>query len=77
MSMLHPDDQAYYWIRAAEELERAAQAKDSSVAAVHHELAYRYGALAAQEGPATPKLTLVEGLMDESAPENMTRQRAS
>lgn len=58
-------DAAYYWIRAAEELERAEQAVNPTVAAVHHDLAYRYGARAATEqaltgnanGEADPWLT--------------------
>lgn len=59
--MLHPDDHTYYWIRAAEEFERGGQTNDSIVAAVHYELAYRYGTLAAQSGTGAPRLTLVEG----------------
>lgn len=42
------NDTAYYWIRAAEELEKAAQAVNPAVAAVHHDLAFRYGARAAR-----------------------------
>lgn len=59
--MLHRDDHDYFWVRAAEELEHGKLASDATVAAVHYELAYRYGALASQTCNATPKLALVHG----------------
>lgn len=57
--MTRRDDHAFYWLRAAEELRRGEQAADATAAAVHYELAYRYGLLAAQTGTERPELTLV------------------
>lgn len=59
--MLHPNDQIYYLRRAAEEMDRADQAINASVAAIHYELANRYSMLAAQSGTQAPRLMLVSG----------------
>lgn len=69
--MSNPDDHNYYWIRAAEEFERGGQAVDSIVAAVHYELAFRYGTLAAQTGTRAPKLKLVKGTRDVPRPDDI------
>lgn len=53
-------DAAYYWLRAAAELERGDGATDATVAAVHYELAYHYGVAAAQAGNIPRKLALVD-----------------
>lgn len=55
MHMSHHEDTAYYQRRAAEELERAAEATGAAAAAVHSDLAYRYGALAALSDVGRPK----------------------
>ena len=51
---MYPDDSAYYWIRAAEELERAQAAASEVVAQVHNDLARRYGTRAAKMGAGSP-----------------------
>lgn len=57
--MSRRDDRVYYWLRAAEELERGDQAANREAAAVHYELAYRYGALAVRTDARIPRLRLV------------------
>lgn len=58
--MSYQYDTAYYWIRAAEEYERADQATTAAAAAVHYELAYRYGIIASQADAGRPPLMLVD-----------------
>ena len=58
--MSYPDESAYYWLRAAAELERGDQAPTATIAAVHYELAYRYGVAAVHASDSKPRLMLVE-----------------
>jgi hypothetical protein len=55
MHMSHHEDFAYYQRRAAEELERAGEAAEAVAAAIHSDLAQRYGALAVQTDVGGPK----------------------
>ncbi len=52
---------SYYWIRAAEEMERGDHSVDPAVAAVHYEMAYRYGMLATRMTAGAPRLLLIQG----------------
>jgi hypothetical protein len=56
--MAYQDDSAYYSNRAAKEHEHAEQAADATIAAIHNDLARRYGALAVGVVPALPKSAL-------------------
>lgn len=59
--MSHREDSAYYWLRAAEELRRSDEAANEAAAAVHRELAYRYGTLADGTGADGHDLILAHG----------------
>lgn len=52
---------SYYWIRAAEEMERGDHSVDPAVASVHYEMAWRYGMLATRMSVGPPKLSLIQG----------------
>lgn len=57
--MSHQENSAYYRARAAEEVERGEKAATEAAAAVHHEMARRYRALAARSGTGALQLTIV------------------
>ena len=59
--MTDQDGASYYWVRAAEEMNRGDRADNPTVAAVHFEMAYRYGIIATQKGQKTPTLRLIDG----------------
>jgi hypothetical protein len=62
--MRHSDDPDYYTVRTIEEMERGDQAVNSTIAAVHYELAFRYSVLAGdmgEEGPAAIALPAANG----------------
>ena len=58
MSMKRQDDQLYFTGRVRDEIDRGDQARNSSIAAIHYELAYRYSLLCAKARPG-PRLSLV------------------
>ncbi len=57
--MSDPIDHEYYARRAREEIERAEQVENATIAAVHYDMARRYALLAADEAAEKPVLTLV------------------
>lgn len=63
--MIHREHPNYYWIRAAEEMERGDHTPDTAVAAVHYEMAYRYGIFATEISKGARELTLVALLAEE------------
>lgn len=66
--MSRANDHAYYSRRTADELKRGDEAIDSTIAAIHYELATRYSVLAAQSRIRTPKLSLVECVTKQPGP---------
>lgn len=68
VSVAQQECPSYYWIRAAEEMERGDRSDGPAAAAVYYELAYRYGLLATRMSAGPPKLSLIQGGRSQSLP---------